>query len=487
MELVTRDDQEFLVDVNNCRPIALSGPARRVLRALREGGSLDAVRTQIGGEVVDAVLQQLAGLEASGVLPRARRDFRAEAIAHLQGLPAAPPAVLEGVLMVAQDCNLACRYCYGGHAGQFDQRGLMSADTAERCLRTFLSLGGGREFQKIVFLGGEPLLNLPVIQHVVERWQRWRPEYPGRQLFFSMTTNGVLVDREVARYLKQNRFAVTVSADGPADMHDAFRVLRNGQGSFDRVMAGMQTLREEDVSFSARVTVTRRTDLPRLRDFFSGLGIKVEYLIPVDFPTPTPVADYQLSIADYQRLAAQQHALLRDGCEDIKAGRADTFNARQLSITFHSLRNYEGDFPFRCTAGTEIIAFGIDGVIYPCQRFVGRSGFAIGDLTRGLDLAAVTTFYRRFLDASEACERCWVAHLCRRRCFFQRACSEGAFAPIPTEVCDMYRDSYAAALGMAFEVQRHARANRRTFEDMMTRYDADRLLREHRAAEESAR
>lgn len=481
IDLITKDGGHFLVDVNTCKPVALSRTAWQVLRELKDGRPLAAVRESLGEGTVAAVLGQLRELQESGALSGQRRDFRKEARETLERLPEEGISALEGVFMVTQGCNLACRYCYGGESGTFGRSGRMSEETAELCLRCFLSIAGRSRLQKVVFLGGEPLMNLRAVRRVVELWEEWRPQYPDRELYFSTTTNGTLLTKETVRFLKDKQIGVTVSIDGPRETHDANRPLRGGRGSWDRVMAGIGLLREQEVPFSVRATLTRQTDMRELHRFFADNDFRIEYLIPVDFPRLERQADYQLDLEDFRRLTGLQQELMREGLRDVETGDVGSFRARQLSMAFHGLRAYRSSFPFKCGAGWWIFAFDIDGRIYPCQRFVGHDAHLLGDAGRGIDMERVTAMYRRFLEASEGCDSCWAVHLCRRRCFFQKAKEDGTFEPIPEAVCDVYRDSYAASMTFAGELQAYAREHRTdSLDDVLTRYDTERLTREHR-------
>ena len=486
LELIEEEGRRFLVDVNTSKPIGLSDEAYRVLSLLKLGVSLRAVESTIGRETVCTVLAQLEELQHRGKVSESRRPFREEALEYLDTLLEGPPLAVEGILMVSQACNLACHYCYGGDAGAFGSRGLMSQETAERCLRYFLSLNPTREFQKIVFLGGEPFLNFRVIRRAVELWNRWRADYPGRELYFSTTTNGTTLTPEIVQFVKDHGIGITVSIDGPAPMHDTHRVFANGDGSFDRVMAGIDLLRQANVPINVRATLTRRTDIDHLYRFLEKQGFELEYLSPVDFPMVERRADYQLDVQDFRRHIEAQRRWTRAGCVDVKNNRTESFKARQLSMIFHSLRTFESNFPFRCTAAWGLLAFDISGAIFPCQRFVGQTPYQIGDIDHGLDGQRIVDFYRRFLDASDDCDNCWAVHLCRRRCFQQKARPNGTFERIPEPVCDIYRDCYSAAMIYAQDLQRFARGHSCDLEGVLSRYDTERLMGEFRTRREGA-
>ncbi len=102
--------------------------------------------------------------------------------------------------------------------------------------------------------GGEPtLMGLDFFRRSVEYQARYRK--PGMTVLNTLQTNGVLLDDEWGRFFRQHGFLIGLSIDGPRDLHDACRVGRGGQGSFDRVMTGLRILQKHEVDFNILATV----------------------------------------------------------------------------------------------------------------------------------------------------------------------------------------------------------------------------------------
>ncbi|OGR90678.1 MAG: hypothetical protein A2V88_10515 [Elusimicrobia bacterium RBG_16_66_12] len=83
--------------------------------------------------------------------------------------------------------------------------------------------------------GGEPLLNRPVIDHIVSRGR-----LPDRVAHLSMTTNGALVDAALVRFVENNPCSIGVSVDGIRAAHDAGRPSRGDSGTFDASLEGLR-------------------------------------------------------------------------------------------------------------------------------------------------------------------------------------------------------------------------------------------------------
>jgi uncharacterized protein len=131
-------------------------------------------------------------------------------------------------------CNLDCGYCFylskqslpGGPGA-----GHMSEEVLERFVRDYIRSITADE---VVFSwqGGEPtLLGVDFFEKVVALQKKH--DKPGQRIENDLQTNGTLLDADWARFLKRHRFLVGLSIDGPRDIHDAFRITKRGQPTFD--------------------------------------------------------------------------------------------------------------------------------------------------------------------------------------------------------------------------------------------------------------
>lgn len=73
----------------------------------------------------------------------------------------------------------------------------------------------------------------------------------------ALQTNGTLITDKWAAFFREYQFLIGISVDGPRDIHDERREDSRGQGSFDRVMKGIDCLRRHQVDFNI-LTVLHR-------------------------------------------------------------------------------------------------------------------------------------------------------------------------------------------------------------------------------------
>jgi len=78
---------------------------------------------------------------------------------------------------------------------------------------------------------------------------------PGQMILNTLQTNGTLLDDEWGAFLKENEFLVGISVDGPAEIHDTYRVSKGGKPTFERVMRGLQHLKAHSVDWNVLTTV----------------------------------------------------------------------------------------------------------------------------------------------------------------------------------------------------------------------------------------
>ena len=147
-------------------------------------------------------------------------------------------------LIVATDCNMRCEYCYAKQGSYGMRRMLMTKETAKKAIDTFLELHP--EITAVKFFGGEPLLNFKVIEWVC----KYIREKLGRNLYYTISTNGTILNDRIISLLKKYRFSLTVSLDGPKGCHDSCRKFPNGQGTHRTVVRNLEKLKRAGVFLS---------------------------------------------------------------------------------------------------------------------------------------------------------------------------------------------------------------------------------------------
>ena len=133
--------------------------------------------------------------------------------------------IYELCLIPTERCNLRCVYCLvdkeHGHT--------MSFATAQRAIDEMMAESHPFDYYKISYMGGEPLLNLPLLMQIEEYIQR---VYPTQDIRYEIVTYGTLLNERAKEWLLsvKDKTTFVVSIDGGKETDDAHR-----SNSFDQV------------------------------------------------------------------------------------------------------------------------------------------------------------------------------------------------------------------------------------------------------------
>lgn len=121
-------------------------------------------------------------------------------------------------------------------------------------------------------------------------------------LLYAVTTNGVLIDDEWAHIFKYYQVQVCISIDGPAEIHDQYRVDLRGRGTYDRTIAGIETLRRHNIEPTIiSVCDPTSSPAPLLHTLVDALQFKtIDVLIRDADHTEEaqPIANYYIALID---------------------------------------------------------------------------------------------------------------------------------------------------------------------------------------------
>jgi uncharacterized protein len=316
-------------------------------------------------------------------------------------------------LSVAQKCNLGCTYCY---AQQGDFGGAprdMPAEVAEAALQLLFKTATAGERVNVAFLGGEPLTNRKLIRSATARALELAAGQ-GVQVGFAMTTNATLLTADDAAFFAEHRFAVTVSLDGDAAVHDAQRPFKGGSGSYARIVARLAPLLalQDRVQVFARVSVTpRNLEIARVLEHLANVGFRSVGFSPV---LASPSGADTLQGEDMEILLAQMISCGRDFVDQAIHGARPVFaNLASALIEIHRGTHR----PYPCGAGAGYAGVGADGGLFACHRFVGDDTGALGDVHDGIDRGKQRQWLdERAVDRQTPCTTCWARYLCGGGC-----------------------------------------------------------------------
>ncbi len=336
---------------------------------------------------------------------------------------AAEPAPMNTLVLHLTDaCNLACDYCC--QEGSRKGRGSMSPEIAEKAVDLLMANAPEEKKVHLVFFGGEPLLNFPVISHAVA-YADQRAQETGRSVGYAITTNATLLEQRVVDFLLAHEIGVTVSIDGDAPVHDRHRRFPGGAPSHRVIAPGIARLIRGGRPVVARVTVVKDPDtVPNTLDYLLKNGFAEAGFAPVTTADPA----FLLDEAGMDRLLEQFRGLSERFLESAETGDLLGFtNLIDLLVALH-----QGEVKSHpCGAGLGLFAVDPKGRLYPCQRLCGTPHPVLGDLDTGLNTEAVADFRKKgALNTKQECANCMARATCAGGCYHEAWARQGdPFSP----------------------------------------------------------
>lgn len=192
---------------------------------------------------------------------RSRIAIRDHFIESFQGMY--PGKKIKDITFIlTHDCDCMCTYCYQHNKFAC----AMTPEIAKRCIDFLYEqdaansdyINDTEAFAVILeFIGGEPFLEIDLINQIMDyflseairRKHRWAIHY-----MINITTNGLhWDDPKVKQFVQlyQGRLSISVTIDGDKEAHDACRIDKNGNGTYDRAI---QMFRDVGNKFGSRKT-----------------------------------------------------------------------------------------------------------------------------------------------------------------------------------------------------------------------------------------
>lgn len=215
------------------------------------------------------------------------------------------------LIKIASRCNINCTYCYVynmGDRGWREMPGQISYKTIQAVANSLgeLSRTQNRPFA-VVLHGGEPLLlGAAKLKHLIMQLRSALPD----DCAIGLQTNGLLITEEILDICSETRTTISVSLDGPRHIHDRHRVGHQGQGTYDRVLQGIDLLRNHvDSSFifsGLLAVIDPESDPEEIYVFFKQLGAPgVDFLYMDGNHSRLPRGKASLQSTEYGRWLAR--------------------------------------------------------------------------------------------------------------------------------------------------------------------------------------
>lgn len=317
-------------------------------------------------------------------------------------------------LLVEQDCNLRCEYCFAG-TGDYGtgKRTHMDFKTGRKALDFLLENSGDRENLELDFFGGEPLMNWDTVKRLVEYGRSKEKDF-GKRFRFTITTNGMLLDEEKMDFINKEFSNVVMSVDGRKEVNDRMRKRIDGTGCYDRIMDKYKLLAQKRnyENYYVRGTFTKY-NLDFADDVLHLYNEGFDQ-ISVEPVTSDPGVSYALTEKELPAIFSEYERLANIILEHDKQGKHFNFFHFMLDLDQGpcAIKRLRG-----CGSGNEYVAITPDGDIYPCHQFVGYEDYKMGNLNDGtFSIDIKNQFASAHIYTKEDCGKCWAKFYCSGGC-----------------------------------------------------------------------
>lgn len=334
-------------------------------------------------------------------------------------------------LQVTQMCNLRCSYCpYSeGNNGQTRTHGsnVMSVETAKKAIDFLADRCMDNEVVSVTFYGGEPLLEGDLIKEAVLYAEK---VLEGKRVRFSMTTNGTLLNSSILPFLEEHDFFVTVSLDGPKDIHDTNRrFAANGRGTYDAIIKNLQIVDEKYPKLvdkmSINMVIDPRNNFKQIEKLFVydkeheifhkiNVGSTIEddtYSFDKIYYQEEFIqnSNYGYFLACLKKLGLVEDLELSPLQEQFVEGKEIFIREMVPSSGMPDVGSPSGP----CIPGQQKLFVSVDGTLFPCERVSETSEcMKIGTLDEGFDYEKADTLLNISKITAKRCQNCWAFWFC---------------------------------------------------------------------------
>lgn len=352
------------------------------------------------------------------------------------------------VLQVTQQCNFRCEYCAfsGEYLNRTHSSKKMSISTALKGIDFLIDHSKNNQEISIGFYGGEPILEFDLIKKCVEYAEK---KAEGKKIKFYMTTNGYLLSDEIVEFFYNHGLVLTISLDGPREIHDSHRKLAvNNSGSFDKVIENFRNIRDKFPEYIRNIhinaVIDTQNDFSVIDEFFLNCEDINDLIFRSGLISNTNKKSSLKESEDYH--IKVQYELFRIFYYLIR--KKDTKNCSRIVMDrYHRISKLsellvpqkplsEKAHPSgQCVPGIQKLFMNADGFFFPCEKISECSEIMkMGHIDTGINIDKAKKILNPGKVNEDACKNCWAIRFCEV-CAVQIDSTEKEFSKAQKDDC----------------------------------------------------
>jgi uncharacterized protein len=335
------------------------------------------------------------------------------------------------IIIPTYKCNLRCTYCWERLLHSRGEEWMNRTLSSEETDLFFAALDElddkGATRKPLIYFGGEPLLpeNGELINYIMKEGSK-------RGYTHYFVTNGTNIPYYLPLFRKYPVHGVQITLDGTQEVHDARRKGPGNEGSFQRIVEGIEVLSSHKIMTHIRVNIDK-SNVDCLESLAAFLKMKGWHTNRYTVPYLASVFNYGCGAyaTAYRREESMSYLL--------SLWKKDTiWEVFKRGVSgFHSLESvlrgevWSPQF-YNCRAHSNQLFFDPHGNIYPCWEAVGEEQHCVGQFIPSLEFNKNYEMWRqRTVLTMKECRECSYAFVCGGGCAYHAYASKGSiFAPV---------------------------------------------------------
>lgn len=273
-------------------------------------------------------------------------------------------------LFLTENCNLRCDYCFV-HGRR---RKRMRPDVATKAIDFLIKESRGVTDLTVLFFGGEPLLELSLIEEITH-YAEEKAEASGKRIHFDVTTNGTLFNEKILEFFRAHNIKYLLSVDGGQEDHDRHRKRPDGRGSFALIAEMLPMIKSYQPWLGTKMTVhpSAVANVTTNVEYLYSLGIN-QFLVSPAHSVPwsdTAIATFEEELGKLGRLYTQMQA-----------------DNEPFRMTLFEMECKNKEHLWGCGAGRGRLCVSTGGELFGCSKLLSIKStdeglLPLGDVSEG--------------------------------------------------------------------------------------------------------
>lgn len=337
------------------------------------------------------------------------------------------------VLQVTQICNLNCSYCpfaRGNYYSRKHSQKQMSFEIAKKAIDFMVDNAINSNTLAVGFYGGEPLINFELVKSVVEYISL---HYPHKKFSYFMTTNATLLDEKKIDFLSKHEFSITISLDGPREIHDRNRQSFSKESSFDKIMKALKLIKEKFPEFHKNIifncVIDPNASFDCFHSFFTSYEDINDYMCRFSNISTANLKSDDVTVSDdyltrynfeiFKSILSRIGKIEKDAVSPIVSSYMTDLLEVMLEKRHYGRLGDVGHPGGPCIPGGRKIFVNVDGDIFPCEKINELSeNMKIGNVYSGFSMDKCLNLLNIATLTEAECKQCWASRLCYLCCLF---------------------------------------------------------------------